>query len=290
VVKVEVDVPGNIAMYPDPAMNGQHRREAPGATVLDEEDYESPVAFANGKTMSMDPQQASAPTLSRENMAHYEEYKDKYGDPFDENEDKTAASGWHPSTVSPLQQLWLRRSLTVFAAFMLACLYYSLLSKMASLPLQSLLPPNSWFIAVLSGIGPAATLGALMLNWNRTWSFSDTINRFCTGTSTAFAALSLCELGWQFLFHANAPILQLFVMLLVAAFGSVLGINAQVSNRIISTMHRALQVARWLVVVALIVLGGILGYFLTVGFTLDFFTIIGILAGGAVATLLVTRG
>src|SRR5207249_10887179 len=101
------------------------------------------------------------------NMAHYEEYKDKYGDPFDENEDKTAASGWHPSTVSPLQQLWLRRSLTVFAAFMLACLYYSLLSKMASLPLQSLLPPNSWFIAVLSGIGLAATLGALMLNWNR---------------------------------------------------------------------------------------------------------------------------
>ncbi len=252
VVKVEVDVPGNIGMYPDPAMNGQHRGDAPGATVLDEEDYESPVAFANGKTMSMDPQQASAPTLSRENMAHYEEYKDKYGDPFDENEDKTAASGWHPSTVSPLQQLWLRRSLTVFAAFMLACLYYSLLSKIASLPLQSLLPPDSWFIAVLSGIGPAATLGALMLNWNRTWSFSDTINRFCTGMSTAFAALSLCELGWQFLFHAK-------------------------------------QVARWLVVVALIVLGGILGYFLTVGFPLDFFTIIGILAGGLVATLLVTR-
>ena len=289
VVKVEVDVPGNIGMYPDPAMNGQHRGDAAGATVLDEEDYESPVAFANGKTMSMDPQQASAPTLSRENMAHYEEYKAKYGDPFDKNEDKTAASGWHPSTVSPLQQLWLRRSLTVFAAFMLACLYYSLLSKIASLPLQSLLPPDSWFIAVLSGIGPAATLGALMLNWNRTWSFSDTINRFCTGTSTAFAALSLCELGWQFLFHANAPIPQLFVMLLVAAFGSVLGINAQVSDRIISTMHRALQVARCLVVVALIVLGGILGYFLTVGFPLDFFTIIGILAGGLVATLLVTR-
>jgi len=128
-----------------------------------------------------------------------------------------------------------------------------------------------------------------MLNWNRTWSFSDTMNRFCTGISTAFAALSLGELGWQFLFHANAPILQLFVMLLVAAFGSVLGINARVSDRIISTMHRALQVARWLVVVALIVLGGILGYFLTVGFPLDFFTIIGILAGGLVATLLVTR-
>jgi serine/threonine protein kinase len=289
VVKVEVDVLGNIGMYPDPAMNGQGGGEAPGATVLDEDDYEAPIAFANGKTITMDPQQASAPTLSPKNMAHYEEYKAKYGDPFDENEDNTAASGWHTSQASPRHQLWLQRILTVFAAFMLASLFYTLLSKIASLPLQLLLPPDSWFIGVLSGIGPAATLGALMLNWNRTWSFSDTINRLCTGISTAFAAISICELVWQFLFHMNAPTPQLFVMLLVAAFGSVFGISMQVSDRIIYSVHRALQSARWLVMVALIMLGGILGFFLTVGFALDFFTFVGILAGGAVATALVTR-
>ena len=128
-----------------------------------------------------------------------------------------------------------------------------------------------------------------MLNWNRTWSFSDTINRLCTGMCTAFAALSLCELAWQFLFHANAPTPQLFVMLLVAAFGSVLGINTQVSDRIIYVVRRALQGAHWLVMVALIVLGGILGFFLSVGFALDFFTFLGIVVGGGIATLLVTR-
>lgn len=289
VVAVEVDVLDTIGTYPDPAMNGQGGRGVPGAMVLDEEDYEDPVAVANGKPMTMAPQQSSTPTISPQNMAHYEEYKAKYGDPFDENEDNTAASGWHPSQASSRQQLWLRHGLTVFAAFMLASLCFTLISKIASLPLQSLLPPNSWFIAVLSCIGPAATLGALMLNWDRTWSFSDTINRLCTGMSTAFAALSLCELAWQFLFHANAPTPRLFVMLLVAAIASVLGITMQVSDRIIYGVHRALQSARWPVMVALIALGGILGYFLTIGFALDFFTFFGILAGGIVATALVTR-
>ncbi|TMD61673.1 MAG: serine/threonine protein kinase [Chloroflexi bacterium] len=101
VVKVEVDVLGNIDMYPHPAMNGQGGGEAADVTALDEEDYEDPIAFANGKTMTMAPQQASAPTLSPQNMAHYEEYKAKYGDPFDENRDKTAASGCVDAQLEP---------------------------------------------------------------------------------------------------------------------------------------------------------------------------------------------
>ena len=76
----------------------------------------------------------------------------------------------------------------------------------------------------------------------------------------------------------------------MAAFGSVLGINTQVSDKIIYVVHRALRGARWLVMVALIVLGGILGFFLSVGFALDFFTFLGIVVGGGIATLLVTRG
>ncbi|HCP75180.1 MAG TPA: hypothetical protein DIU08_11125, partial [Ktedonobacter sp.] len=189
----------------------------------------------------------------------------------------------------PLQQLWQQRCLTIFAALMLASLFYTLVAKMTSQAPLSLLPPNPWFIIVLSGIGPAAALGALLLNWNRTWSYGDTINRLCTGISTAFLALSFCELIWQLLFHAHAPTLQFFVMLLVAVFGGVLGINARVSDGIINGTFWLVERARWLIIVAAIMFGGILGFLLSVGFPLGIFTFFGILTGSLIALTLVMR-
>lgn len=290
VVKVEVDVLGNVDVYPNSIMNGQNNLLASNQTPPDEVDDEELLPAASG--MSMTPQEAIPPPLSPKNKAHYEEYKAKYGEPVangSKDGGSAAEGGWNPLQASPLQQLWLQRGLTIFASLMLASLFYTLVAKMTSQAPLSLLPPNQWFIVVLSGIGPAAALGALLLNWNRTWSLGDTINRMCTGVSTAFLALSFCELAWQLLFHTHAPTLQLFVMLLVAVFGSVLGINPQVSDRIISGTFWSLERARWLIIVAATMFGGILGFLLSVGFTQGIFTFFGILIGSLIALALVMR-
>jgi serine/threonine protein kinase len=287
VVKVEVDVLGNLDMYPEFIMNGQNNQLAPKKTLLDEEDNEGLVPASSG--MSMDSQEAVPPPLSAKNKAHYEEYKAKYGEPVANRSVGTAESGWNPLGASPLQQLWQQRCLTIFAALMLASLFYTLVAKMTSQAPLSLLPPNPWFIIVLSGIGPAAALGALLLNWNRSWSYGDTINRMCTGISTAFLALSFCELIWQLLFHAHAPTLQFFVMLLVAVFGGVFGINARVSDGIINGTFWLVARARWLIIVAAIMFGGILGFLLSVGFPLGIFTFFGIMTGSLIALTLVMR-
>jgi hypothetical protein len=139
------------------------------------------------------------------------------------------------------------------------------------------------------GFVPAATLGALVVNWNGAWDLKDTINRICTGLSTALLVLTGFELVWQILLHANAPTLQLCVMLLAATFGGATGINPQVSDRVIKGVNWPLSRARWLVIAAGIAIGGMLGFLLTIGFPLSLFTFFGILVGSLIALALVTR-
>jgi hypothetical protein len=117
----------------------------------------------------------------------------------------------------------------------------------------------------------------------------NTINRLCTSLSTTLFVVSCCELAWQFLLHANAPTLQLFVMLFAAALGSFIGINPQVSNRMINGVYWPLNRARWLVITAGTAIGGMLGFFLTIGFPLGLFTFFGIMGGSLIALALVMR-
>ncbi|HEY6411782.1 MAG TPA: hypothetical protein VIY29_30355, partial [Ktedonobacteraceae bacterium] len=136
---------------------------------------------------------------------------------------------------------------------------------------------------------PSATLGTLIVNWHRNWGMRDTLNRLCTSLSTALLAVSSCEVLWQLVFHANAPALELFVMLLAAALGSVAGINPQVSDKIINVIYWAMGRARWLVFAAGVVIGGMLGGLLAVGFAPSLFTFLGILVGSAIGLALVMR-
>jgi hypothetical protein len=199
------------------------------------------------------------------------------------------SAGWDPLQASPLQRLWVQRSLTVFAAFMVASLFYTMLSAMLSLSPKALLPPNPWFILVLVGSIPAAALGTLVVNWGRISRLRDILNRLSTGSSTALIALGLSDFVWQSLFHANAPALQLFVMLLVVALGASVGTHAELSERMLTGVIWAMGRVRWLVISVAVVIGGILGFMLTVGFDVSCFTPFGILAGSAVAAALVMR-
>ena len=286
-VKVEVDVLGRAGVYPDSGINGQHREAAAGNHYLEEEDEEAAVmANASGNSMSMNSPQNDVASISPRNKAHYEEYSARYGEPTGGGR-SAAYNGWEPLQASPLQRQWSQRGLTVFSSFMLASLFYTVLSQMPFLPHQSLLPPNPWFIVVLLGIVPVATLGALVVNWSRTWGMRNTIYRTCTGLSTALLALTFCEVVWQSLFYGHVPALQLFVMLLVAALGGVIGINPLVSARIINGVNWPLNRARWLVIVVWVALGGLLGFLLTIGFALSPFTFFGILVGSLIALALV---
>jgi len=285
-VKVEVDVLGRAGAYPDSGINGQNRAAAAGNRYLEEEDEAAVMASASGKPMSMDPPQNDVASISPRNKAHYEKYSAKYGEQTGGGSN-AAYNGWEPLQASPLQRQRLQRGLTVFSSFMLASLFYTVLSQVPFLTHQSLLPPNPWFIVVLLGIVPAATLGALVVNWSRTWGMRNTIYRTCTGLSTALLALTFCELAWQLLFQAHAPALQLFVMLLAAALGSVTGISPLVSARIINGVDWPLNRARWLVIGVWIASGGLLGFLLTIGFALSIFTFFGVLVGSLIALALV---
>lgn len=289
-VKVEVDVLGRAGMYPDASINGQNRGAAASNYYPEEEVDEAAVlANARGRPLSMDPPQNAqddVASISPRNRAHYEEYSAKYGEPDGEGR-STAYNGWEPLQASPAQRQWLHHCLTVFSSFMLASLFYTVLSQMPFLTHQSPLSPNPWFIIVLLGIVPAATLGALVVNWSRTWGMRHTLYRTCTGLSTALFALAAVELTWQLLFHAHAPAPQLFVMLLVAAVGSAIGIQPLVSARIINAVDWPLNRARWLVIIVWVAAGALLGSLLTAGFALSLFTFSGILVGSLIALALV---
>jgi len=147
------------------------------------------------------------------------------------------------------------------------------------------------FILVLLLIVPAATLGALVVNWGRTsLSYQDIISRLCTGLSTTLLVLGAVEFVWQSFMRLNAPLLHLLVMLLVAAIGGTVGTQPAVSEQVIERVTLALEYARGLVVAAAVALGGIVGFVLTIGFPLTLFTPLGILAGCAIAMALVLWG
>ncbi|MFL5629011.1 MAG: protein kinase domain-containing protein [Ktedonobacteraceae bacterium] len=300
VVKVEVDVLGGVGTNPAVTGNGQSRPDlvwsragassvsggdaipAPTDEEDEEEDQDLAITSAGGMLMAPPIAATAANSNTPPNSARYNEYKAKYGPP---GGGSNAASGaWDPLQATYQQRLWLQRGVTVFAAFMLASLCYTFLAAASH---AAPLPPNPEFIAVLLGSVPCATLGAVIVNWDRTCSHMETLNRLSTGASTVLLALGLSELAWQSLVHQAAQPLHLVVMLLVAALSATLGTHTRVSTLVIGRLSWAMTYIRWIVIGIAGVVGAMLGFALAIGFALSWPSFLAALLGCAITLALV---
>ena len=289
-VRVEVDVRGNISAFARPSTNVPSR-----SAFFEEEEDEGeeeddiPLVKANG-SMRMAPPSANdsnPPTTTRYSSEQYNEYMKKYG--LYAGGPNASTRGWEPMHTSPLQQRWLQRGLTVFAAFMIASLFYTVLARLPLLAHQSILPPNAWFIVVLLGIVVSAPSGALVVNWNRRWSMQEMLSRLCTGLYTTLFPLAVSELFWVTFLHNKLAPLQLLVMLLVAALSSSVSTNASVSEKIIERLLFAMEYMRRPVMIIAVLIGGFLGFILTIGFPPSGFTLFGIVGSIGVSVAFVMQ-
>jgi serine/threonine protein kinase len=245
----------------------------------------SQATSVNGMSMAA-PLTASTNTAQANalhyNKARYNEYRAKYGPPGIGN----AASGaWNHAPASLQQRLWLQHGRTIFAAFMLASLFYVILADSEAMAHKPLLANNPLLIVALVGFVPLAAIGALAANW----SWHDALDRLCTGLGASLIALGLGEVLWQTLLQTTLPPLQVFVMLLLAAIGATIGTYPVLSRKMFSWLMLGLNFVQWLAIAAAIGAGGLLGYCLTLGFPLSPFTLIGIVPGMVVAAVLVLR-
>ena len=282
VVKVEVDVLGRTNTNPAVHVATPGKPDPTLDSYLDEEDEEDDqdLTIAGTGGMLMVPQTPAAANNNSTpvNSARYNEYKAKYGPP---GGGSNASSGaWDPLQATYQQRLWLQCGLTVFAAFMLASLCYTFLAAIAH---TAPLPPNPWFIVVLLGSVPCATLGAIVV----TWKPADLLNRLGTGACFVLAALGLSELAWQSLVHQVPQPLHLLVMLLIAAISAAFGTHPQVSTVVIDRLILAMEYIRWIVIGTAGVAGALLGFALASGFALDWLTFLAALLSSATALALV---
>jgi serine/threonine protein kinase len=201
------------------------------------------------------------------------EYRAKFGTP----DAHGGTTDWELLHMSLRQRQILQHVMTFFAAFMLASLVYNLTGRA--------LPPNPLCIIVLAGIIPAAAFGALVVNWKQAWPMRETLNRLCTGMVSTLPALALLNI--IILRLPLLPQVYLVLMLLAAAASASVGITRTISDRIIDGIVWMLQnFNRRYSIIGMGVVGCLLGYFLTVGFALSPFTLVGIVLGAGVALAL----
>jgi serine/threonine protein kinase len=275
-VSVQVDVLGNTTNSTTVRSRGAQTQ---GTPLLEDDALDNTVVTGRS-AMKM----ASQPTLQANqpySSARDNEYKMKYGLP--------GSGGWEPLKASTRQRTWMGYGFTFAAAFMTAAFFYLFLAHLPPLAHVSFLPPSPWFMAILLGLVPLTTLGAMIVNWKRSWSSLDMINRVCTGMALALVALGISEGAWQNLGFPAAPPWQLFIMLLVTAIGATVGTAPRVSTRIFKSVIWATRRLRRAVMAAAIAVGAILGFALTNGFAYGLFSVFGIVLGIAVAVLLVRR-
>jgi hypothetical protein len=260
---------------------------------LDDEDDDD--LTMGGSSMTMVPPTVKAKTppsstmqagLPRANTERDEEYKAKYGHP---GIGASGSSGWDPLQASSQQRLWMQRGLTFMAAFMLACLCYTLVAQLPLLAHQSPLPPNAWFILVLSCSVPAATLGALLVHREKTWTLRDIVDRACTGMGSALLALALVKLLWQLMLGNVAPPMQVLVLLVGVALGATVGSHPFISDSILQGTSWALTHMRMGVLALAVIAGAVAGFLLTADIALGCLTPFAILLGIGVAVALVLR-
>ena len=213
------------------------------------------------------------------------EYKIKYGTPTTQSANSTLSQAWDPLRASARQRTWMQYVFAFVAACMVASLSYTLLTPLV----HTALPPSPWFLLLLPLLVPTATLGSLLVYWNRTWTIHDIINRACTGMGSALVLLALVEIIWQLGIHGASPKLQFSILLFITALGATLGTTPKLSDHILDGAGWALSHQRRFVIGAAAILGGVLGFFLTSGFALGCFTPFGIILGIAVGVGLVLR-
>lgn len=211
------------------------------------------------------------------------EYKAKYGNL---SSNGATSSGWDPLQTSQQQRLWLQRGLTFVAAFMVASLLYTLVSQLTLAGHASSLPPDPRFILVQICMIPAATLGALLVEWNSKWTLNNIIDRACTGMTCVLFVLGVVRLFWQVLVHMNLAPLQLAILLFFASLAAAAGTSPFISDRIINGVNWFLKRARLFTIVTASAMSGLLAYPLTLGLSPGWFTILGILTGISVGLLL----
>lgn len=201
------------------------------------------------------------------------DYKVKYG-----ASDPQVNRVWEPLQMSLQQRLWVQRGLTFVAAFMLTSLIYTLSTQATAVPL----PPNPWFLGILAGSIPAATFGALLVNRNANWPLQETMNRICTGMSSALAALALIRIIVQISSTTItiSPAAHLLIILITASLGATFGITRKISDSIVDGIIWILhQLNRRPAIAGIAFIGGLLGYLPTLGFPLSPFTLLVIVLG-----------
>ena len=289
---IEVIVEADIIGFAVHHSNGR-RGKTIGADLNDDEEDDEDALTMGTMTSVSSPTQVQAvaadtvdelgPPSSRK--ARDSEYKIKYGQPATARQ----SAGWEPLQVSAPQQIWLQRGLTLIAAFMLASLIYTLVSQLPPLLHTKPIAPNPWFIVVIAGIVPASTLGALLVNRSSPWSFREFIDRACTGMMSAFLALAALRIPLHFLLNTSLPTLQLVILLFVTALGATVGTMGTISDYINYGISWAMSRMYWATIVAVIVLGGVIGFFLTSGLATGWATVVGIATGLGITGALIWR-
>ena len=253
-----------------------------GTLEEDDEEDGAPV----GSDMVIVTRRNTAMGLSYQNTK-YSEYQTKYGKSAGGND--SASDSWNPAQITEQHHLWLKRGLIFAAAFMAASFSYMFLAHLPPSAQASLLPPNQEFIAVLLGMIPLATLGALLADRDSTHRKRDTPNRFCTGLGITLGALGLGEFVWHMLLGVNVPPLQLFTMLILTAISATIGTNPTVSKLMIEQGSWVMRYMRLLIIAVAVFVGGSLGFMLTMGSAYSWLSPLAILLGIAIMLTLVMR-
>jgi serine/threonine protein kinase len=289
--EVEVMVEADIVGFTSNRTSGR-RGKTIGADLDDDDDEDDELTMGTMTPFSpMSQTQIAASALTDVDLGpaavktRDNEYTIKYGQPGLVG----LNGGWNPVQVSLRQQAWLHRVLALIASFMAASLVYRLVSQLPQVQHTQPIPPNPWFIAILAGIAPIATIGASLVNRGNPWSLRDTIDRACTGIAGAFILMVTVRVLWQILLNSKQPMLQLVVLLLVTASGASLGTTVTISEYINYGMSWAMAKTYWVTIIGITVLGGILGFLLTLGLASLWGTIIAILIGAGIGSALIWR-
>ena len=273
IITVDADIQGYSALA------GQRR---PGKTVTPDEDDEDDAEFVMPTSIQSGKQQLIFKSIQGASTQEelYGDQEMKYG--RSDGQDR-----WEPCLATLQQLRYQRLGLAFSAAFMVGYLWYLWLSGLSS----AFQPPSPWFMLVLAGMIPAATLGALFINHDTVWIAREMLNRMMTGMGCALLFLAPVNVIWQVLLRTPSW-LQLAAMLLVTALGAVTGTATTVHRQILATIEWVLKLLRyhiWPVVIIACILGGLLGSFLAVGLGAWGFTLLGMLLGIGIVIALILR-
>ena len=106
---------------------------------------------------------------------------------------------------------------------------------------------------------------------------------------SVLSAIALGNLIWQVVFHGALPRLQFVLLLIIAALSATLTVGPWASNYMINSILWILARMRSFFMAFIVVLGGTVGFLLTLGIPFDWSRPLGILVGAVVAVALVLR-